>query len=73
MKEHIKECYSTIDDNMLAYKFATYVIATNRLYLKELTGKDKISGFPQDFTQFIVIYRNSEANRRFSRLRKLVV
>lgn len=72
MKEWIKKRYTDINDGILAYKFAIYAVATNRLYLKELEGSDKIKDFPFGYTQFIVIDYNSEANMKFERLKKKV-
>jgi saccharopine dehydrogenase-like NADP-dependent oxidoreductase len=66
----MKKCYPDINDNLLAYKFATYSVATNRLYLRKLMEEEKIKDFPSDFNQFIVIDYNSEANMKFERLKK---
>ena len=62
-----KECYGNEEDMLLAYKLAIYSVATNRVFLKVLTGDDRIPMLDSNITQFIVAHYNSESNKKFER------
>ncbi len=65
LKEKLKANYPAADDLVSAYKFATYVIATNRLSLRKLEERERIPQFPAEYTQFAVTNLNPEFERKF--------
>ena len=68
----LKKNFPVKEDLLLAYKFATYVTATNKLFLKKLAYNELIPDFPKEFTQHIVIDYDSESNRKFELAKKKV-
>lgn len=64
--------YSNNEDVLLAYKFATYAVATNRLYLKKLKDNEKIPDLGPGVSQYIVIDYNSDAEKKFELNKKKV-
>ncbi len=61
----LKATYPVPEDMVAAYKLVTYVIATNRLSLNVLEKTERITAFPEDYTQFIVTNLNPEFERKF--------
>lgn len=70
-KNYLKALYTT-NDMILAYKFFTYVVATNRLSLVQLDKSEQIQAFGAGCIQFIVTNQNPEFEKKFEISKKKV-